>query len=145
MLGIGHRLDKATKQKILGERAKDFNTKYDNLTSTGINPDDAVKTLNSEDFQKRHQCQPEPEPYNVSKNINALGGTVNQGYFEAHKVISTTKTMFVPMKEQMEKSKQTKPDLEVLQQAKNDFQRMKVRIYKDHLQEDAEIDLGQKK
>lgn len=56
MLGIGHRLDKATKQKILGERAKDFNTKYDNLTSTGINPDDAVKTLNSEDFQKRHQC-----------------------------------------------------------------------------------------
>ena len=47
MLGIGHRLDKATKQKILGERAKEFNTKYDDLTGNGFTPEDAIKTLNS--------------------------------------------------------------------------------------------------
>ena len=47
MLGIGHRLDKATKQKILGERAKEFNTKYDDLTRNGFTPEDAIKTLNS--------------------------------------------------------------------------------------------------
>ena len=29
MLGIGHRLDKLTKQKILAERAKEYNSKYD--------------------------------------------------------------------------------------------------------------------
>ena len=39
--------------------------------------------------------------------------------------------------EQLIQSKQKKPDVEALQQAKNDFDRMKVRIYKDHLQEDA--------
>ena len=29
MLGIGHRLDKLTKQKVLAERAKEYNSKYD--------------------------------------------------------------------------------------------------------------------
>ena len=38
------------------------------------------------------------------------------------------------MKEQMEKTKQTKPDVEALQQAKTDFEKMKKRIRKDHLQ-----------
>ena len=53
--------------------------------------------------------------------------------------------MYQPMQEQMIKSKQSKPDVEVLQQAKKDFERMKVRIRKDHLQEDAEIDFGERK
>ena len=97
MLGIGHRLDKLTKQKILAERAKDYNTKYDELVGNGLHPDDAVKTLTSDDFQKRHQIKPEPEPYNISSNINPLGGTVNQGYSQSHQIKSTTKTMYEPM------------------------------------------------
>lgn len=47
--------------------------------------------------------------------------------------------------EQLIQSKQKKPDVEALQQAKSDFERMKVRIHKDHLKDDAEIDLGEKK
>ena len=45
----------------------------------------------------------------------------------------------------MIKTKQCKPDVEALQEAKKEFDRMKFRIRKDHLQEDAEIDLGEKK
>ena len=45
----------------------------------------------------------------------------------------------------MIKTKHCKPDVEALQEAKKEFDRMKFRIRKDHLQEDAEIDLGEKK
>lgn len=29
MLGIGHKLDKLAKQKVLAEKAREYNTKYD--------------------------------------------------------------------------------------------------------------------
>jgi hypothetical protein len=33
MLGIGHRLEKETKKKILTEKAKEYNEKYDQLVA----------------------------------------------------------------------------------------------------------------
>ena len=54
MLGIGHRLERQTKQKILGHKAMEYNTKFQELTSNGANPDEAIETLNSENFSKRH-------------------------------------------------------------------------------------------
>lgn len=56
MLGMGHRLDRLAKQKIISEKAHDYNTKYDHLTTNGFHPDEAVNTLTAEDFQRRHQA-----------------------------------------------------------------------------------------
>jgi hypothetical protein len=38
MIGIGHKQEKATKIKILAERAKEYNQKYDNLIAQGLDP-----------------------------------------------------------------------------------------------------------
>lgn len=35
MLGIGHRLEKETKKKILAEKAKEYNERYNQLTAEG--------------------------------------------------------------------------------------------------------------
>ena len=45
MIGIGGKLDKRTKIKILSEKAKEFNTKHEGLVAGGVDPDEATKTL----------------------------------------------------------------------------------------------------
>lgn len=35
MLGMGHRLEKETRNKIIAERAKEYNQKYDQLAAEG--------------------------------------------------------------------------------------------------------------
>ena len=54
MIGIGAKLDKQTKIKILAERAKDYNAKYDHLISQGLDPEQTASRLQQEEFQKRH-------------------------------------------------------------------------------------------
>ena len=99
MLGIGNRLDREAKQKILAERAQNYNVKFDNLTLSGMHPDDATKTLATEEFYHRHQNEIEKEPYNKTKSINALGGAFHQGFTETHKNISSTKAMYQQLEE----------------------------------------------
>ena len=50
MIGIGGKQDKLTKIKILGEKAKQYNQKYDEMVTQGVAPDSAAKTLQGEDF-----------------------------------------------------------------------------------------------
>ena len=45
----------------------------------------------------------------------------------------------------MNRRKNEKPDFEKTVQAKDEFERMKKRIHKDHLAEDVEIDFGEPK
>lgn len=65
MLGIGHRQDKYTKIKILAERSKDYNQKYDHLITTGLDPQQVASILQKEEYEKRHQGSYEDEPYTV--------------------------------------------------------------------------------
>jgi hypothetical protein len=45
MIGIGGKLDKQTKIKILREKANDYNAKYEELVKSGVDPEEAAKTL----------------------------------------------------------------------------------------------------
>ncbi len=45
MIGIGHRLEKQTKIKILAERAKEYNGKYDDRVEQGQHPNAVIKDL----------------------------------------------------------------------------------------------------
>ena len=38
MIGIGHKQEKATKIKVLAERAAEYNKKYDELIASGSDP-----------------------------------------------------------------------------------------------------------
>ena len=45
MIGIGHKLEAETKRKIMAERAREHNAKYDNLVKEGVEPEQATKVL----------------------------------------------------------------------------------------------------
>lgn len=67
MLGIGGHLEKNTKIKILGTRAKEYNAKFEELEKQGHTPEEISQMLATQDFQKRHDgSHYEPEPYKVS-------------------------------------------------------------------------------
>lgn len=55
MIGIGHRQDKYTKIKVLGDRAKTYNQKYDELIAQGLEPQEVASILQKEEYDKRHQ------------------------------------------------------------------------------------------
>lgn len=38
MIGIGHKQEKATKIKVLAERAAEYNHRYDELIAAGLDP-----------------------------------------------------------------------------------------------------------
>lgn len=86
MLGIGHRLEKETKKKILAERAKQYNQKYDQLVAEGKEAE-AAEILKQQEYERRHEIPPVLEPYAISGKMNELGGAIHLGYDR------TTKTM----------------------------------------------------
>ena len=45
MIGIGGKLEKLTKIKILREKAHEYNTQYEELVKSGLDPEEAAKTL----------------------------------------------------------------------------------------------------
>jgi len=55
MIGIGHRQDKYTKIKIIADRAKSYNQKYDELITQGLEPQEVASILQKEEYEKRHQ------------------------------------------------------------------------------------------
>ena len=65
MIGIGAKLDKTTKIKIMAERAHDYNQKYDRLIAQGLDPEQTANRLQQEEFHKRHQEIMVDEPYKV--------------------------------------------------------------------------------
>ena len=50
MLGIGHRQDKYTKIKLLAERSKEYNEKYDRLIAEGKDPQEVASILQKEEY-----------------------------------------------------------------------------------------------
>ena len=50
MIGIGHRQDKYTKIKVLAEKSKEYNQKYDALIAQGLDPQEAASTLQKEEY-----------------------------------------------------------------------------------------------
>ena len=50
MIGIGAKLDKATKMKIMAERAQDYNQRYDSLIAQGLDPEQTASRLQQEEF-----------------------------------------------------------------------------------------------
>lgn len=58
MLGIGHRLEKQTKNKILAEKAREYNARYDQLVAEG-KESEAAKIIEQEKYQQRHLVDPD--------------------------------------------------------------------------------------
>lgn len=50
MIGIGNRQDKYTKIKILAEKSKTYNQKYDQLIAQGLDPQEVASVLQKEEF-----------------------------------------------------------------------------------------------
>lgn len=48
MIGIGHKQEKATKIKVLAERAQQYNRKYDELIAQGLDPQEVASRLQKE-------------------------------------------------------------------------------------------------
>jgi hypothetical protein len=48
MIGIGHKQERATKIKILAERAEEYNRKYDSLIAQGLDPQEVASRLQKE-------------------------------------------------------------------------------------------------
>lgn len=65
MIGIGHRQDKYTKIKVLSEKAKEYNQKYDALIAQGLDPQEVASRLQKEEYEQRHQKDFVEEPYKV--------------------------------------------------------------------------------
>jgi hypothetical protein len=65
MIGIGHKQEKYTKIKILAEKAKDYNQKYDELIAQGLDPQEVASRLQKEEYEKRHLGTFVEEPYKV--------------------------------------------------------------------------------
>ena len=120
MLGIGHRQEKETKKKILAERAKEYNQRYDQLVAEGKEAE-AAKIIEQEVKEKRKNNNINPEPYNNSNGMNGLGGAINLGYSETHKTLSETKAFYKPIEEEMNRRKNEKPDFQKTMQAKGEF------------------------
>lgn len=87
MIGIGHKQEKLTKIKILAEKAKEYNQKYDDLIAQGLDPQQVASILQKEEYDRRHQGTFVDEPYKVfvftnqtSSRINQIGGAVHLGY-----------------------------------------------------------------
>jgi hypothetical protein len=66
MIGIGHKQEKATKIKLLAERAQQYNRKYDELIAQGLDPQEVASRLQKEEYEQRHQGLFVDEPYKVS-------------------------------------------------------------------------------
>ena len=66
MIGIGHKQEKATKIKILAERAQQYNRKYDELIAQGLDPQEVASRLQKEEYETRHQGLFVDEPYKVT-------------------------------------------------------------------------------
>jgi hypothetical protein len=65
MIGIGHRQEKYTKIKLLAERSKEYNEKYDQLIAQGLDPQQVASILQKEEYDLRHQTLFVEEPYKV--------------------------------------------------------------------------------
>jgi hypothetical protein len=65
MIGIGHKQDKATKIKIMAERAQQYNKKYDELIAQGLDPQEVASRLQKEEYDQRHSAFFVEEPYKV--------------------------------------------------------------------------------
>lgn len=65
MIGIGHRQEKLTKIKLLAEKSKEYNEKYDQLIAQGLDPQQVASILQKEEFDRRHQTLFTEEPYKV--------------------------------------------------------------------------------
>lgn len=82
------------------------------------------------------------EPYNTTNKVNELGGAVNLGYDRTGKTLTETQTLYKPIEEHLTKTKEGfKNNPNKIQEDKDNFIRMKKRIYQDHLAEDKEVDL----
>lgn len=66
MIGIGHKQEKATKIKVLAERAQQYNRKYDELIAQGLDPQEVASRLQKEEYEQRHQGLFVEEPYKVT-------------------------------------------------------------------------------
>lgn len=51
MIGIGHKQEKATKIKVLAERAQQYNRKYDELIAQGLDPQEVASRLQKEEYE----------------------------------------------------------------------------------------------
>lgn len=65
MIGIGHRQEKYTKIKLLAEKSKEYNQKYDELIAQGLDPQEVASILQKEEYERRHQGLFVEEPYKV--------------------------------------------------------------------------------
>ena len=72
MIGIGHRQDKYTKIKVLGQKSRSYNEKYDSLIAQGLEPQEVASILQKEEYQKRHQGLFIEEPYKVTIILDRL-------------------------------------------------------------------------
>lgn len=66
--------------------------------------------------------------------MNNLAGTISQGYFEEYKLPEKSRKI----------SKRNDEEIEELQKAKNDFEKMKNILRRDHIKEGSEIEFGEK-
>ena len=69
MIGIGAKLDKQTKIKLMAERARDYNQKYDTLIGQGFDPEQTASRLQQEEYQRRHEELKVEEPYRVANKL----------------------------------------------------------------------------
>lgn len=50
MIGIGHRQEKYAKIKLLAEKSKEYNQKYDELIAQGLDPQEVASILQKEEY-----------------------------------------------------------------------------------------------
>ena len=78
MIGIGYKQEKYTKLKILSERAKEYNRKYDELIAQGIDPQQVASILQKEEYEHRHKHDFVEEPYKVTRVASRLPRKLTQ-------------------------------------------------------------------
>jgi hypothetical protein len=68
MIGIGGHLEKNTKIKILGARAREYNAEYERLEGEGVPPEEIPPVLAQKAYEVRHSADNfAMEPYKVLK------------------------------------------------------------------------------
>ena len=109
MRGIGDKLDKQTKIKILQERAFKYNEKFDLEEEKGLNPDEIARNLAKQQFLERHKDdKSQTLPFDENKKIIKVSGGTDFGFESAHKTLSETKTMYQVADKNFQQKKELK-------------------------------------
>jgi hypothetical protein len=89
MLGIGYHLDKWTKQKIIAEKAREYNTIKDTMLQSGVPYASVAKEIQKTLYEKRHR----EDGQDGTGELQGIGGSINLGYSDAHKTMSEAHSM----------------------------------------------------